>query len=182
MLSIKLIHLVEEDIVFDSYWKTEQKCKKYSKVMGTLYVVSVQTMFISSLCYSLYNIIVGNSDTSMWKLPLTIGFPISTESIWGWYFLLVFENLLFFTYVVCLSASMSYFISCCLYIATICNHFKFHMCSVREEIDRCLEDKNPNYRKKRIKIKKKLNKAIEMHVKAYEWVEFIIFFFCQFVL
>ena len=138
-------------------------------MITTLYAASNLAMFVPPLILSIYNIILGNPDTSKWTLPLTMESPISTESIWGWYFMWLIQILMGIAYIIALTVATSYFVCCCLYIGAICDHFTSQMRSVRGEIERNLGEKNQvNYRKGCIKIKEKLHIAIEIHVKVYE--------------
>lgn len=163
-----LSKIADEDGIFNMYWKIEQKCQKYTKIIGTFIILS-QTEMIPSLIYSIYNINVGNLDTSTWILPLSIGFPISTETIWGWYLMWLSELFIGYGYSVCTSTATSYFVSICLYIGAVCDHFDFQMRTIGNDIEKNVEVENSaKCHEKYTKMREMIHKAIEIQVEVYE--------------
>lgn len=124
---------------------------------------------IPPLCISVFNIIMGNFDTSNWALPFTVGFPISTETVWGWYLEWLAQLSMTLGYNICIITTTSYFICCCFYLYAMCDQFNFHMCTIQQEIERGLDEKAPEkYHDRYIKIKENMYKAIGIQAKAYK--------------
>ena len=129
-------------------------------------------MFLVAFISSFYNIFVGNLDTSTWELPFSLTVPFNTERIPMWYILCVIQTFMGISYSLCISATTSYFISGCFYIAAICDHFEALIDSLKEDIQPNDEAKKskPIESTKRMhgKLKEKLRNAVEIHVKLYE--------------
>lgn len=144
------------------YWKIEKKCQKYTKILGSFIILS-HTEMIPSLIYSIYNMNIGNLNTSTWILPLSIGFPISTETIWGWYLKWFAELFIGIGYSVCTSTATSYFVSICLYIGAVCDHFDLQMQKIGNA-----DEKSVECHEKYTNIREMIHKAVEIQVEVYE--------------
>lgn len=153
------------------YWDAEEKCRKYTKLLH-YYTPMIRASFAIPFITSLYNIYVGNLDTSTWELTCKISVPFSTEPIWGWYILLFINFHMATSYSSCMSATTSYFFSSCFYIGAICNHLDVLIHSLKGDF----QPNNETNESKPIKVtqkmygkfKVKLRKAVELHVKSYE--------------
>lgn len=150
------------------YWDTEKKCRKYTKIIVN-YVFSHQTMIMCSLLYSVYCICHGNFDTSTWPLIFNMVVPFDTSTIWGWYLLWFLQFNIGLSYALCVVSVASYFMSCCFYITSICDDFKFLMRSINTNIKLNQNEKNPReHEKNSRKIQNQMHKLVELHVKMYE--------------
>ena len=135
-------------------------------------MIMIQTTFLIPFFTSIYNICIGNLDTSTWELTFKTAVPFSTEPIWGWYILCFFQFLMPLSYSMCTLATTSYFISGCFYIDAVCNHFDALIDSLKEDI----EPSDGTNRSKPIKVnqkmygkfKEKLRSSVEVHMKSYE--------------
>ena len=166
-----IFYSATEDTVLNIYWVAEKKCRKYTKVMAGFVFID-QSVFFLSFIASFYNIFVGNLDTSTWELPLRLVVPFNTERISMWYTLCIIQYSMSISYSLCISATTSYFISGCFYIAAICDHFDALIDSLKEDIqpnDETSKSK-PIESTKRMhgQLKEKLRNAVEIHVKLYE--------------
>lgn len=159
----------DEPEVYNIYWRTEQKCRKITKLM--YYINFLNFVYLPlPVLYSIYDMIKGNFDTSAWILPFYVSVPFNTDTIWGWV-LLVFINInIGFGYSLGLVALTSYFISCCFYISAICEHFEFIIEStVKSSVAKNQNEKDRfEYKKREWEIKKHLCKAINTHMNMYE--------------
>lgn len=174
MKKIKTVHLKLQEIVdeeseaFNIYWNIEQKCRKYTKLMGS-YTFSNQIMLMPPLYSFIRDIMAGKMETSNWTLPFTIGFPFSTESVWAWYLKWLAQLHMSVAYAACISAATSYFLCCCLYIGAICDHFKLNMHSIKKNAKQNSKEQNPlKCHQNSLIIQQKLIKAVEIHFKLYE--------------
>lgn len=150
------------------YWKAEQKCRKYTKIIFSYYIYHI-TFIISGLLYSFYCIIIGQYDPTKWPLPFTISVPFDTTTFLGWYILWFIQFNMANAYVFTMMTITSYFVSCSVYICAICEHFDLLFKSFKEDVDRSQNsktnfDKSQNSLQYRIKIKS----AVDIHNKLYE--------------
>lgn len=165
---ISIYYLLAEDEIFDIYWRIEQKCRKYTKVL-CLFILANQAMFMPPIYHSVSKIMVGDMDTSTWKLPFTTASPFGRGTVWGWYVLWSIQFLTGCGYTLCLCCGISYIFCCCMYIGAMCEHFDLHMRSIAKEVEQNEDEKNPiMYRKRYMKIKENFYKAVEIHVNIYE--------------
>ena len=121
---------------------------------------------------SIYNIYIGNLDTSTWELNFKTAVPFSTEPIWGWYIKYFFQLLMSLSYSICMTTTTSYFVSGCFYIDAVCNHFDALIDSLKEDIEH-LDGTNGSKpikvtQKMYGKFKEKLRNSVEVHMKLYE--------------
>lgn len=158
----------DESEVHEIYWRTEQKCREFTKILS--YCTFLNAILpVCSLIHSIYDIINGNYDTSAWILPFRISVPFNTDCIWGWYLLFFITINLAFAYALAMSSLTSYFISCCFYISAVCQHFDLIIASVEEDVALNQDEKNLfKYMKREKKIKENLCKAINIHTEMYE--------------
>lgn len=137
----------------------------------SFYIPLHQMLPISTLLLSFYHLTVGNLDVSTWKLPFDIYIPFKIESVIGWYILWLIEFSTTFCYSIPTSTATSYFLCNCVYIFAICDHFNAIICSIKEDIERNRQEKNPiKHRKRCERIRANLNKSVDVHAKIFEWV------------
>lgn len=161
--------LVEDDLdAHNIYWNTEQKCRKYSKIMF-YFVILEQTLIIYALVVSIYDITNGSYDTSGWALPFFISVPFNTETLFGWYLLAFINVNISFAYSLGSITLTSYFISCCFYICAACEHYDLNIGRVTIEVELNQHEKNAlNCMDREQNIRIHLCKAINTHNKLYE--------------
>lgn len=164
-------HLANENIVSNIYWNAEKKCRKFTKFLA-VYMVMNQSTFLIPFLTSIYNIYVGNLDTSTWELTFKTAVPFSTEPIWGWYILYFFQFLMSLSYSMCMPATTSYFVSGCFYIEAVCKHFDALIDSLKGDIEPNVVTNGSKQikvtQKMYGKFKEKLRNSIEVHMKSYE--------------
>lgn len=154
-----------DDDVNDIYWKNEQKCRKYT-LRIILYVVFHTLEFTIVIFYAISCMLNGNFDTSHWYLSIKLVFPFKTESLFGWFAAWFIEISISFGYSIYMTALTSYFVSCFLYICSMCDHFSLLMKFIdRYTIPNIDYDQNKT---NRIQITKTLTNAIQLHVKIFE--------------
>lgn len=117
------------------YWTNEQKCRKYTKNMFCYYSLFNESATLVSLCSSVFMVFTGNFDTSKLILPFTFAVPFDTETMWGWYLLWFIQLNVGVSYGKTMISITSYFICCCFYIETICDHFNLVIESIEQPID-----------------------------------------------
>lgn len=146
----------------DLYWKTEQKCRKYTLQIG-LYVLVHTSEFGVSLLFTIISIIYGNYNPENWLLYFKLTYPFDErKSVFNWFAAWFIEANLSFAYSICLTSAASYFVSCALYIIAMCDHFTLLMHSIDRQNNLQQTVKN------RIQIKRMLAKSIELHVRLIE--------------
>lgn len=150
------------------YQSAEKNIQPYVVAMT---IVALYTMSSHLVIFfqSFYNIYIGDFDTSNWPLLHDFYFPFVTNSLCGWYFLWCFGFVAEILYCVIMPSSTSYFISVCLYICAICDHFEYLMEKIRNDIEQNQHEKNPRkYEKRYRKISEQMHKAIELHIQIYQ--------------
>lgn len=136
------------------YWKTEQKCRQFTRYMSYFIYVD-QLIPIAALFYSFYCIYAGSRDTSTWILAFNILVPFDTQNLFGWYLKWFICLTMSISYASAVTLITSYFVSCCLYIQAICNHFNML---------NSLTEQNAE------SIRKNLTQAVNIHVTTFECV------------
>lgn len=160
--------MLGENDADDIYWKNEQKCRKLTKYMY-YYIFVHQTMVMSAFFYSIYCICTGNLDTSTWMLPFIRVPTFNTNIIWTWYLECLTQLIMSIAYALAMVSPISYFLCCCFYIITGCNHFDLLLNSTRNDVDRIQKDKNlRKLQKLHHHLNKKLSQAVEVHGKVVE--------------
>lgn len=129
-------------------------------------------MGVVAFMSSIYSILVGNLDTSTWVLPFSLISPCNAETIWGWYFLFCMNCCILISYAVCISTTTSYFISGCLYIGAIYDHFNTLIDSLKDDFQPvdATESVQPMKftQKMHESVREKLHAAVEINVKLFE--------------
>lgn len=148
------------------YQNVEEKCRKYTKTIASFMIFNQFPTF-ASLFHSFYCVAIGNRDASTWVLPVALSVPLSTAIIWQWYVTWFYcANMgIIYIYVVTLIASS--FISFCLYIRGICDHFDLLIQSLQKNIKQNRAEKNPDeIRKRNYLIAENLCKTVKTQIKA----------------
>lgn len=160
-----------EDEAILIYWKTEQMCQKYTNIFFH-YPYAHLSLFCPSLITAIYGILVGKYDVESWQLPFILALPFDTTVFWGWCLEWLMQFNMAVGYSLSTVSTSSYFISGCLYVIAICDHFELLINSVSHEVDR-LREKNNLQQQQSISrnIHERFVKAVVIHVKALEWVE-----------
>lgn len=158
------------------YEKVEERCRKYTKRIAS-YVLFNELPLFPSLFHSFYCLAIGNHETSTWTPPAPVSVPFDTTHIWRWYIQWILFVNVYFVYIYIAALISSSFICFCLYICAICDHFKLMIQSLQKIIATNRVEKNPKKSQKLNKlIVETLCKAVEIEVKALEWVDFNLFF------
>lgn len=144
--------------VFDLYWETEQKSQKYLKRMS-YYIIFHQSMFMVNLIAPILCILGGDCDPTQWNLSFNLAMPFDQTVAWGWILRWFVDFSMGFSYSTALITITAYFVCCCFYIESLCNHFDLLIKSV----DRSVVSK-ANWRK----LTKQLNEAVRFHVEIFE--------------
>lgn len=126
-------------------------------------------MYTAAIIVSVCDMLNNNFDTSNWLLPWSVPFDTDHLSVLQWY-LLWFEQ---FSFGVAYSLSTltvtAFFVSGCIYIGGLCDHFRYIINSIKETIRSNQNEKNPNKYQIRInQIQEKLCAAIRIHMNIYE--------------
>lgn len=124
----------DEKAIADIYWNVEKKCQKYTAIF-ICYILWNECGFVGTLIYSMYCILTGDYDASKWPFPISIWVPFNETTLWGWYLLWFILFNMSMCYALCFIAITSYFVSCCLYIGAICDHFDLLCNSIMGDIE-----------------------------------------------
>lgn len=157
----------DEPNVHKLYWNAEQNSRKITVKLS--YIMLTTGTVILPTIKSIFDISNGKYDTSAWVLPFFISVPFNTESILGWYLLLLININIGVAYTLSMCTITSYFISCCYYVTAICKHFDFMIDTIENDVQFYKYEKNfhkSNELDK--KIKENLCKSMEIHNKVYE--------------
>lgn len=155
-------------MVFENYWRVEQKCRKLSNMIHS-FIPANMSMFVASIFSAIYYIFIGNLDTSTWLQPFSVSVPFETETIWKWFIFLFIQFNIGFSYSICISPTIAYFVCCCLYIGGICDQIDFMIASIANEVKMSqLEGNHSEFQQRNRKIKRELNQLIELHANMHE--------------
>lgn len=159
-----MIHWIDDGPeVYDNYWANEQKCRRITDLL-IKYISFNQSTFVVALIYAFYNISIGNMNTSTWFLPFSMDPPFNTESFTGWFILWFFQQNMSLAYITCMVTITSYFVCCCFYIETMCNHFDLLMRLKREKSNTKRRESKENGPR----FKEKLHEAVKLHINIFE--------------
>lgn len=138
--------------------------------MMTYYIGFHVNAFIIAFFHAAYEIYHGRVDTSNWDTPFNVVVPFSTDYIWGWFCKWFFELSASFAYVVTGAFCTSYFVSFCLYIDAICDHFNWVINSIPryDKFVRNTKHSDNQLSKIRRDIKITFLGAINVHMELYE--------------
>lgn len=148
------------------YWKCERKCQKLTNQI-TSYIFCEYVVYIVTFSVSVYNILSGNFDTSTWLTTYNLVLPFNTRRIWKWYLQFFIHFNMGMSYSSCNIPTTSFFVSCCMYIGAISDHFVLSIRSFNKKIKKMQETNNSQSYRKLYTIEK-LRKSIEIHNKLYE--------------
>lgn len=109
----------------------------------------------------------GDFDASQWKLILPD--PYNNHNIFVFYLCWCVQFCVGISYVICMIATTSYFICCCIYICGICDHFDLMIEWIKKDLlDKEMTKNKRNPMKNNQSIKQKLVQSIEIHGKIFE--------------
>lgn len=154
--------------MYDIYWKNEQKCRKYTKIIA-YYVFFNQTAYMMVLISPIYSIAIGNINPSNWKLMYDLILPFDKSQLFGWFVHYFAQFNVGLTYSLILVSVTSYFVCCCFYIDSTCEHFDILINSIRNSIQfNDTEDETMKVSANWRKVKQQLSEAVNLHVDIFE--------------
>lgn len=137
--------------------------------MYTTFLVYDQSAYVSTFIYTIYWILIGNTDASIWPVAYELSVPFDTKTISGWYMLLFFSNSMDLAYLTCSIFGTTLFIGLCIYIVAICEHFDLLMQTIQTNIHRNLHEKDPRkFNETKSKVRAQIREAIQTHIMIYE--------------
>lgn len=150
------------------YWKNEQKCRRYTLVVG-LYVVFHTLEFVIVVFYVVSRMWVGDYDTSTWHLSFKMSLPFDLTKPSGWWQAWFLEFNIAFSYSLCMTADTTYFVCVCLYVCTMCDHVGLLMQTTAKLIERHQTEKNV-YKLHRYQLQavQTITKAVQINVRLVE--------------
>lgn len=167
--------IIAENEVYAIYSNNERMCTKYT-IRLFCYILWHLQVFLAAGFFPIYCMYVGNFDTSTWPLPFNMAVPFDTSSIIGWYLLWFIQTNTAFSYCLGTIAPTAYFMNCCLYIITLCDHFNCIINSINEHVEGYHQIKNKLKTKKiNLQIKEKLGRAVKHHEEILELSRISIF-------
>lgn len=123
------------------YWKCEQKCRKHTLRFG-YFVITHTSTFTIGLVYALVCIAFEDYNTASWYLPFFMLVPFDQTRILSWMLMWLFQFNIAMGYALVTTSVTSYFVSCCYYIHSMCDHFKLLINSVTNGIEHMQMEKN----------------------------------------
>lgn len=141
------------------------KCRKYVKVLTAVHFIYVQVAYILVFIYSIYCVITANFDASTWPVIYDIYVPLDTTTVLGWYTQFFFGNSMEAAYLLTMVLPTSYFISCTIYIRTMCDHVLHELLSMQQSVEQHETEKGSqklayNYQE----IRMHLRQAVDIHI------------------
>lgn len=150
------------------YWQSEIKCQKLTRLIAC-YVHGEQTMYLISILTSVYSLAVGNYDTSTWLSTYSLVLPFSADSVIGWYMRYIIQCNMGFCYASSMVPVTCFFVSCCVYMIAICDHFSLMIGSTNEEVEQIHTSTNSlEYRRRCLELEKTIFRSIQLHTKLFE--------------
>lgn len=147
------------------YWDNERRCRQITKRIS-YFIALNQSVFVAIFFFSIYCLFSGEFDITAIDLPIKFAVPFETNNTMAWYTLWLIESNIGISYGVSVVAGTSYFVCCCIYIGTICDHF----CKIQSKI-KFIESPTRtrgNFQKLHRETKKLLVQAIDIHVNGFE--------------
>lgn len=103
------------------------------------------------------------------NLTFKIIFPFDETTVRGWFAAWYLEFSISFAYSVSMTAITAYFVCCCLYIRTMCDHFRWNIELIERHIKLRRVMDNPEKKdENHFEVGKQLAKAIRIHVDIFE--------------
>lgn len=135
-------------------------------------------MYTAAIIVSVCNMLNGDYDTSKWLLPWGVPFDTDNLTVFQWYMLWFTQFNFGLAYSTSTLTVTSYFVCGCCYLSGLCDHFAFLLETIKIDLVSNRNEENPIKFEARIQlIKEKLCKAVDVHSKVYEWVNFDILTF-----
>lgn len=126
-------------------------------------------MYLISFMTSVYSLAVGNYDTSTWLSTYSLVLPFSAESVVGWYARYIIQSNMGFTYASSMVPVTCFFVSCCVYIGAICEHFNQCIQATSDDADEIQMAKDSRkYKLLCHKLEEKICRSIKLHTKLFE--------------
>lgn len=150
------------------HWNNERKCRKFTRLL-CYFVVGNQGLLITSLSYSIVCICLGSYDTTNWLLQFSPFTPFNKGTLIGWYSEWFIQFSVGASYSMSMVIITSYFVCCCFYINTFCDHFD-ELCRLTKNDVEQMHHVNDvqKYRQLYHQINDRLCQAIEIHVTVFE--------------
>lgn len=122
------------------------------------------SIFLSNFSNAIISIFMGDRNTSEWSLSFTMSIPfVDKTRIVGWLMTSFLEINIAISYSIVMVSITSYFICCCFYIETLCEHFAALIS--RNEVERTHEK---NQQKSSGNPQQQFSDAVKLHVKIFE--------------
>lgn len=166
---IEYFKLDNEDEIYENYWKSEKKCRKYTKIVWSYFLFHNLHILFPLLC-SFYYICVGQFDTTKLILPFAIFVPFDSTTFYGWYLLWFIQFNMNTVYLVAVLSITSYFVACSVYICAICDHINLLFKSLKQDAfdDPSQGSKKTSSKKKQLAYHNKIKRIVDIHNKLYE--------------
>lgn len=157
-----------EGAIPNIHWNNELKCRKFTRLMSN-FIIANEAVLTLSVIYSTVCVLFGEYDTSNWVLQFPMKTPFDGDTVIGWYFIWCIQFILSLIYSVCMVTVTTFFVCCCFYTASLCDHFE-ELCrlisSDAEQMKiRKTERKVENVN---LKLDKRLCEAVDLHVTIFE--------------
>lgn len=130
------------------------------------FIPANQAVLTASVLYSSICVLFGEYDTSNWILQFPIYTPFNKSTVIGWYCEWFIQFIIGASYASYMSTITSFFVCCCFYIMTLCNHFDALCQLLKNDVQGKNSFGNGHQFHKRIH--KIISKAIEIHVTTIE--------------
>lgn len=136
---------------------SELKYRQFSRKLIYYGCFQLST-FVAPLLKPIFEICIGNVNTSAWKLPFNSATPFNMQTILGWLLTWFFQVNVSFSYGLSMILMTTDFIGSCYYISSICNHYELLINSMRPDAEQHMWSS----------VKAKVHRAIERNINIYE--------------
>lgn len=133
-------------------------------------------IFVMILMNSFKCIWDGNFDTTTWTTLYNIVVPFDTTTIVGWYFFYIVQCYLACTYCYNQPTVITFFMGCCLYVETLCKHFKCLIHKSQIDFKNEVPTINNSSKKRKIEsqVKRNLIQAVQLHMKTIKYFSILL--------
>lgn len=128
------------------------------------FVIGIGFVTFPAILLSIIDMCKGNFDTSTWFFYPKMVVPFSTETVFGWYVRLIFDNYGGWSYALTIVTIIAYLVGCCTYIGALCEHFR----TIIRECDELVNNYGHDKGKHNEIFTEKLKLAVSLHVNIFE--------------
>lgn len=159
---------VEGSQIHDLYWRNEEKCRKYTKIICS-FVFFHLSAFMVVFVVAIYHVSVGHYDASTWNMFFFMVVPFDKTTVRGYFLLWFYQLNIALFYISSMTTTTSYFMSCSYYIDAMCSHYIYFVNLINENVKHIQFGDYPySIERNRKKLTDQLCDVIKFHNKIFE--------------